>query len=320
MLWSYLIHLGSNMWDDEQATRTTPPYTGEPIYRPRLLCDGQTWREVTDFIAAQGLNALIIDLGEGVRYASHPELAAEGAWTRDELKSELQRLRGLGLEPIPKLNFSACHDLWLGKYRMMRCTDTYYAVCHELIDEVCELFGHPAYFHLGMDEEAWEYQKHFGSAFVRGEELWWHDLYDLQSRCEKNGARAWVWSDYYWRHPDIFARRMPKEILQSNWSYHRMPLKGADGRYPDVGYQAYLELDRLGYDQVPTGSTWSFFGNIEQTVNLGFEELHSDRLAGFMAAPWLFTIEENKYGLMNDAWRLGKIKAMREGQFTDRRF
>jgi len=32
------------------------------------------------------------------------------------MKDEIARLKGLGLEPIPKLNFSACHDAWLKDY------------------------------------------------------------------------------------------------------------------------------------------------------------------------------------------------------------
>ena len=313
MLWTYLIHLGSNMWGDRNTRRTTRYFSCEPCYQETMLTDRAVWRKVVDFAAAQGINTLLIDLGEGVQYASHPELAVPGAWSRDELTAELARLRKIGITPVPKLNFSACHDAWLGPWRMMRCTEAYYRVCHELIDEVCGLFGRPAYFHLGMDEETWDHQKNRGSAFIRGEELWWHDLYDLAERCGKNGARAWIWSDYYWHHPDIFVKRMPKTILQSNWRYERIPLPDADGRYPNVGYQAYLDLDRLGYDQVPTASTWAFHSNIEQTVRLALDE-HFDpnHLPGFMAAPWQFTVEENLYTLMDDAYRLGRARRLFE--------
>ena len=315
MLWSYLIHLGNNMWGDKYPHRTGKPFTGEPTYQTSMRTDRGVWRKVTDFLAAQGVNTLLIDLGEGVQYASHPELAVPGAWSREELTAELDRLRGLGITPIPKLNFSACHDCWLGPYRMMRCSDTYYQVCGELIDEVCGLFGKPAYFHLGMDEETYENQKYMGSAFVRGEELWWHDLIFLADRCERNGARAWIWSDYYWHHPDVFVRRMPKSILQSNWRYERILLPDATGRYPSVGYQTYLDLNRLGYDQVPTASTWAFHGNIEQTVRLALDEgFDREHLLGFMAAPWQFTIEENLYTLMDDAYRLGRARRVFEAQ------
>jgi hypothetical protein len=43
-------------------------------------------------------------------YPSHPELAVKGSWSPEKMKSELARLRALGLEPIPKRNFSASHD------------------------------------------------------------------------------------------------------------------------------------------------------------------------------------------------------------------
>ena len=313
MLWTYLIHLGSNMWGEPCSQRKTLHFGSESSYQKTMRTEREVWRKVTDFIAEQGINTLLIDLGEGVRYDSHPELAVPGAWSREELVSELQRLRELGITPVPKLNFSACHDAWLGPYRMMRCTDTYYKVCHELIEEVCGLFSRPKYFHLGMDEETWEHQKNMGSAFIRGEQLWWHDLCDLKECCEKNGARAWVWSDYYWHHPDIFIKRMPKEVLQSNWRYECVPLPDADGRYPNVGYQAYLDLDRLGYDQVPTASTWGFHGNIEQTVRLAMrEKFNPDYLLGFMAAPWQLTTEDNLYTLMDDAYRLGRARRLFE--------
>ena len=106
---------------------------------------------------------------------------------------------------------------------------------------------------------------------------------------------------------------MPKEVLQSNWRYECVPLPDADGRYPNVGYQAYLDLDRLGYDQVPTASTWGFHGNIEQTVRLAMREKFSpDHLLGFMAAPWQLTTEDNLYTLMDDAYRLGRARRLFE--------
>ncbi len=316
MIWAYLIHLGSDMWGDRQTVSRTPFYHTDSLYQETMLTDRDVWRKTTDFMAGQGVNTLVIDLGEGVRYESHPELAVPGSWSVDELKEELNRLRGISLTPVPKLNFSACHDAWLGPYRMMRCTDTYYAVCNELIDEVCAIFGRPQLFHLGMDEETYEHQKHMGSAFIRGEALWWHDFLGFVDRCEKNGARPWIWSDYYWHHPDIFVKRMPKSVLQSNWSYHRIAPPDASGWYPDISYQAYVDLDRLGYDQVPTASTWCFHGNIEQTVRLPFEAgLDKKRILGFMTAPWQFTTEENLYTLMDDAYRLGLCRKWYEKEY-----
>ena len=308
-MWAYLIHLGSNMWSDTMAQNPAIPFRAQPVYREELFAEKEIWRKTTDFIAQCGLNTLLIDIGEGLQYDSHPELAAKGAWTKAELRAELDRLRAMGITPIPKLNFSACHDAWLGEYRLMRCTDAYYKVCADVIAEVCELFGHPQYFHIGMDEENLKNQVNMGVITIRNEKQWWKDFYYLVDQCEKNGARAWVWSDYYWDHPDIFVKRMPKTVLQSNWYYAAVPQKGEDGLYPNPRVQAYVDFEKMGYDQVPTGSCWGYFGNMEQTVKMFAQEnIAPERLKGFMIAPWLFTVEENLYGLLDNAHRLGLLR------------
>ena len=55
------------------------------------------------------MNMVVIDLGEAIQYQSHPELAVKGSWPVEKFRKELARLRGMGLEPIPKLNFSTTH-------------------------------------------------------------------------------------------------------------------------------------------------------------------------------------------------------------------
>ena len=107
-----LLHLGHNMWcewlpDDVQNVAEIAPR-----YRPDLTLrnNDEMWRRVTDRMAARGLNMVVIDVGEGLVYPSHPELAIKGSWSPDKLRDEVVRLRGQGIEAIPKLNFSATHD------------------------------------------------------------------------------------------------------------------------------------------------------------------------------------------------------------------
>ncbi len=76
-----------------------------------------------------GMNRVLIDWGDGVKYDSLPEIAVNGAWSTSQLKKELKTIRKLGLEPIPKLNFSTGHKAWLGPYQRMISSDTYYKVC-----------------------------------------------------------------------------------------------------------------------------------------------------------------------------------------------
>lgn len=311
-MWTYFLQLGTHMWRDEYSQKTNRPTQceGDGYYCPTLETDKDVWRRVTEKLPSFGINTLVIDMGEGLQYESHPELAIPGSWTRDELRAELARLRGMGIEPIPKLNFSTCHDDWLGPYNRMVSSPKYYEVVADLIGEVCEVFDHPRLFHLGMDEE--DFPDHHGAiTTIRCDELWWHDLYYMFDQVEKGGARPWVWSDYYWNHPDSFVRKMPKECVQSNWRYEKIQPKGKDGRYPQIGYQTYLDFHKLGYDQIPCASDWCFRQNIAQTVWLFIEEnLCDEHLLGFIAVPWLFTTDVNYYSLLDNAHRLHHARRM----------
>ena len=283
-IWSYLLHLSYNMWCDRDVPGLDAPYYSA---RPYLRCDDTLWHDLTEQMSKAGLNMVIIDLGDGVKYESHPEIAVEGAWTTERLRQELARLRELGLEPIPKLNFSTCHDTWLGQYARMVSTDIYYGVCRDLISEVIALFDTPRFFHLGMDEEiAYPHQRHFDYIVVRQFDLWWHDLYFYIEQVEKRGVRPWIWSDYVWHHPEDFYARMPKSVLQSNWYYG---LKFEDETRE---VKAYRELDEHGFDQIPTGSHWESPQNFEATVRYCQPHLAPEKLWGFMHAPWRPTLEE----------------------------
>jgi hypothetical protein len=232
-----------------------------------------------------GVNTVAIDLGDGVRYESHPEIAVEGAWSVERLRRELDELRALGLQPVPKLNFSTCHDAWLGPYARCVSTDLYYQVCRDLIAEVIDLFDGPRYFHLGMDEETAQHQRRYAYVVIRQHELWWHDLAFLIEQVAQGGARPWVWSDYVWDHQDAFFAQMPRSVLQSNWYY-------GEAFGPEVPHcRAYDDLEAHGYDQVPTGSTWRVAENMERTVAYCATHVAPSRLYGFMQTVWKPTLE-----------------------------
>ena len=179
LIWGDLLHFGYNMWHNTPIERAfnIPPnrsatYLENTSVADHLRCDADSWRAVTDHAADKGLNMIMIDVGEGLIYPSHPELAVKGSWDVDRFRAELARLRARGLEPIPKLNFSACHDTWLGEYERMVSTPTYYKVCADLIRDVAEVFDHPRFLHIGYDEEDFGNQRMNELAIVRNGELW----------------------------------------------------------------------------------------------------------------------------------------------------
>jgi len=301
MIWAYLIHLSAHMWDDE--------FSGDrgwyipSWYTENNNTDLATWDKTIKYLAETNFNTVLVDVGDAVKYESHPEISAPDAWDKDFLKKKLCEIRALGMTPIPKLNFSTGHNTWLKKYRRMVSTPEYYTVCADLIKEVCELFDSPELFHLGFDEEAARFQTRQDIVIIRNEALWWNDLNFLAKECEKHGARPWIWSDYCWHHKDSFLKNMSKSILQSNWYYGWFKdFAKTDDSFTHI--DTYRLLEEHGFDQVPTCSTWSTNWNTEQTVAYGKEHIASERLKGFMTAPWLFTYPENCLALMADAQKV----------------
>ncbi len=304
MVWALLVHLSFNMWGDRETSDVGKFWT----YQPYLRFDDDMWRDVMNEMVRAGVNMVVLDLGDGVLYRSHPEIAVKGAWSTDRLREELQRLRDLGIEPIPKMNFSTAHDAWLGEYARCVSTPRYYAVCRDLIAEAVDLFEKPRFFHLGMDEETWEHQRLYAYAVVRQHELWWEDFRFLTTEVEKHGVRPWIWSDYYWHHPDAFVKNMPRSVVQSNWYY------GAEIDERDVGGRTYTELEKHGYDQIPTGSNWSSDLNFGRTVRHCAERISTRRLLGFLQTSWMPTIGECRQKLLDAVHQVGEARKSVEEQ------
>ena len=217
LIWANLLHLSYNMWRDRPVEQNDP-VTKAATYQPYLRFDDKLWEELTKRMADVGMNMVVIDVGDGVRYQSHPEIAVRGAWSVERLCNELARLRKLGLEPIPKEFFDLPrHVAWRvfapsldaallqGLRRPDRRSDP--------------SLRQAAILSLGYDEETAEHQREYAYAVVRQHELWWHDFEFFVKQVERRGARPWIWSDYAWKHGEEFLKRMPKSVLQSNWYY-----------------------------------------------------------------------------------------------------
>lgn len=315
-LYGMLLHLGVNMWGNQPCPRPVdekgayePPKAflekyGD-IYREKkrhdgvadyLRCDEKLWNDVTQRMADERMNFCMIDIGEGLSYPSHPELGVKGSWTADRLRAEVRRLRKMGLEPIPKLNFSTTHDAWLGQYERMVSTEPYYRVVKEVIADVCEIFETPRFFHIGFDEEDLLHQQNYRFVAIRQGDLWWHDFLYTVREVERHGVRAWAWSDKIWHGKDEFLKRMPRSVLQSNWYY-------LGDFNPDrkselwAMVHAYDWLEEGGFDQVPCASScgdWRMpaYNNPVLTLDYCREKakIAPERMKGLMMAPWCINL------------------------------
>lgn len=299
MIWSLYVELGQNMWFTEA---------------PALEFEEEVWQRIVKNAEELGFNQIVLDLGEGVHYASHPELAHPGAWTRERVREEVKRLREKGIELIPKFNFSACHHLWLGEYRKMMGLPEYYRVCRDLINEVYNLFDKPRFIHIGMDEEGDpRFFAQMDLVSYRQGELLWHDLQFLLDCVRDTGAMPWMWADIAFLEPEKFKERIkPGSVILSPWNYrglkpeHYFPIAGSiyEDYYKGTGY-TYIEEDPLcvrymehslptaqaGYDIVPCASVVWHDYNADDVVEYFMNNM-TDHTAGFMVAPWRATTSE----------------------------
>ena len=288
---------GHNMWG-EALPDGVKTLTKGRLCNDHCKFDEAIWRKVVDRLVLRKMNMVVIDLGEFPVYPSHPELAVKGSRSPDWVRSEVRRLKSLGIEAIPKLNFSTAHDAWLGEYGRMVTTRTYYRVCADVIRDAAEMFDNPRFMHIGYDEEKVRFQH--GFQVVRENEVWWHDFLWFVKTVEDAGMRPWMWSDYGWSHDD-FAEKCPKSVLQSNWYYDEW-LDGFDLKTMKTDakgrpiLELFLKLDKAGFDQLPCSSNWlskhrkaANASNDEcmaKTVKLCRENPAPERIKAYLMAPW----------------------------------
>ena len=308
-IWSTLVHLGTNLWFEEGNTKgQTENKLWKSPASPDIRFDRTVWEEYLSNIKKNGVNTIILDVAEALQYKSHPEISCNGAWTHEEMKAELDRLRDMGITVIPKLNFSTCHDAWLGDYSKMVSTPIYYNVCKDLIDEVCELFK-PKYLHIGFDEEVYENQMNYDFVVIRQNDLWWHDLNFFNDCIRANGARTMMWSDYARHKPQEFVEKCPKDIVQCVWYYFNE--FGKEGLAPEneIRVRPIDILESAGFDQLPTGSIEYYKENFELLVKYSKESISDEHLLGFMQTTWESVTPEWKEYLIDST---EPIKAARD--------
>lgn len=292
-----LYHWGLNQWGESLPEGIKSIASGR-LCNTEVKFSDDVWKILVKETVAKKMNTVVVDVGEFPVYPSHPELAVKGSRKPEWILKEVRRLKALGLEVIPKLNFSAGHDAWLGEYSRMLTTKPYYQVCRDVIRDTYEMFDKPRYLHIGYDEESFGHQR--GFKCVRTDELWWHDFLFFVKAVESHGMRAWMWSDYGWRHPE-FAEKCPLSVVQNNW-YYDEDLDGFDLATMKKKclsrniLELFIKLDKRGFDQIPCSSNWcsqarikAGLGNDECMGNLVKfcrKNITPSHLKGFMMAAW----------------------------------
>ncbi len=254
-------------------------------YSTKLRFSFEVYKRLVLRASEAGFNMIILDLGDGIAWKSHPEVTVENPISLDELQELLKFTRDAGLEPIPKLNFSTVHDIWLGEYERMVGTRAYHKLCSDLIDEAVELFHGPRFFHIGMDEETLPHHLSINLEYVvlRIGSLWVEAVERFNEDVRRNGAQAWIWGDCFWKGREETPPAVPNDIIISDWQY---------GNAPD--YPSMRLIEELGYRQVPAGSNWTRKDNLSHLAEFTSKNLKPEGLLGLMQTVWHPMVPEHE--------------------------
>jgi len=288
-----LLHLGSSMWHDVRT-----PMDGDKPLGKRwdvkdrvdfLRAKDETWRACTEAMRQYGFNMVVIDLGEALEYPSHPELAVKGTWSVAKMRRELDRLRGMGIEPIPKLNFSTTHNAWMKDWRHKVSTPEYLDTVDELIRDVAEIFDYPRFFHIGYDEETIGHQGGWGRyeyIVVRRGALYWRDFLRCVDAVRATGCRPWCFSDQIWKDHDRFIKYMPRDVVMCPWHVTYDPSKPYFTKTID-------EMAELGFDFIPDCSTHTSKeegverDELVRVLDYCGKVVPKKQLKGYVVCPWV---------------------------------
>ena len=316
-MWAVLVHLSHNMWGHNKW--------GEKKYNDLYEAfSEEVWENIVATAPKSGINTIVLDVGDGIQFASHPEISIKNAWSHDRVRREIARLREVGISVIPKLNFSTIHDTWMGEYELMVGTSTYYRVCRDLIREVYELFEGPEYIHLGMDEEDARHCDKTGVQIFREGDIYFRDLRFLVDCVKDLGAKPWIWSCPLFFFPEDYKRYFdPKEIVLSPWYYnafrpeHWTPVTSREEyvAYYNQDYYAKmnikwveedpflvrfrevaLPLMKDGYEYIPCASVFNRCDwNHQDLMEYFRDNAPDDQVVGFITAPWDYVAEWAPY-------------------------
>jgi len=256
--------------------------------------------DILDKMSAMGLNAVVVDIGDGVQYESHPELRRPYSAPMEDLETLSQRAREQGISFVPKLNFSKSgrnlHDMWMKPHWDLRNfvsrRKEYFEVATDLINELVQVCQPPDYFHIGMDEDHHRSMDQFVA-----------DIKLLREIISEHRLRAVMWNDTCYENRNVIAQvhadkcraaepRLPKDIVQLLWDYDIVH-RGIVGR-----------LAKAGFD------VWVAPGRTETMIREWKKVLCSeggDRGKGLLMSNWLKCGEENRANILAMLDELGPL-------------
>jgi len=88
------------MWEEYRSPESPDENFRIRGYLPDLQLSELLWSDAMKKMADEGLNMVVIDLGDGIKYKSHPEIAVNNAWSTTRLRNEFRKCRKMDWNPF----------------------------------------------------------------------------------------------------------------------------------------------------------------------------------------------------------------------------
>ena len=277
-------------------------YFGVMLDSARLTETHSFYFDLVPYLAKWGYNTIwwhfTDDQGCSLKFDTRPELASQGAFSKQEMKEFISCAHDHGIEVIPELEsfghmgyitrheeYSHLSDAVEGKHFGAICPSNpgTLEILEDLIGEVAELFTSEC-IHAGFDEV------NFGSCprcqeRLREEKHWEifaRHVEKVQDIMARNGKKMMMWGDHLVSEAEL-ADRIPKDIVICDWQYF------------DVEASSVTGLLEKGFDVICCPALTNFFKVIHpRESNLQNIDAFS-RVARSMQS-------ESVVGMMNTVW------------------
>ncbi|MBN1937543.1 MAG: hypothetical protein JW934_22995 [Anaerolineae bacterium] len=247
--------------------------------------------DVIDCMASVGLNLVMIDCGDGLIYASHPELTRHYSQSLKVLQHLVQRAKHHNIEVVPLLNFAQSgvfqNNHWFRPHHKLFDNEEYWHFAFEIIDELLQVIQPPRFFHIGMDEDHWRSHRQYIQA-----------IETLHSGLAKRHLQTIIWNATALRKAEfevfkekslVAEKAIPNDVIQVVFDY--------------VDVQPEI-FERLRNRKFPI---WGAPGDNPSQVETMRDVLLKYNGQGILLTRWIPCIEQNRDGLLNYINRTGLL-------------
>ncbi len=193
------------------------------------------YQDIIPKLASYKINAIVFEIEDKLAYTKHPEIAAQGAFKKQELRELADLAHKYYIDFIPLVQ-GLGHVRYILKhpeYAHLRETpESTWQICplkndsfkllFDLYDEAIEATGTKKYFHIGGDEsydlaQGPQCRKKAEKIGKAGIYLIW--LNKVAKHLEEKGLQVIIWDDMVLKFGQENLKMLPKNVVYMRWNY-----------------------------------------------------------------------------------------------------